>query len=203
MYPAFDWSDHRDCSIELGSHGVLLIVGAPCQLRLLVGPEHGRTIPLADLDGTKIPQCSRSSASPRRAMLRVGSAGDIRQWNRASSSCYSVARARGRSKGTKLDAKDNVARWQGGAARRHRAMLFARAKARGDLHSERTGGKSGRDKAATCQPLGVADGQADAGRRSLHLQRAQDARLRGLDVLRWPHTCSIDAVAEIVLTMVP
>ena len=28
-------------------HGVLLVFGAPCQLRLLAGQEHGRTIPLA------------------------------------------------------------------------------------------------------------------------------------------------------------
>src|SRR6266853_2548970 len=30
-------------------HGVLLVFGAPCQLRLLAGQEHGRTIPLADV----------------------------------------------------------------------------------------------------------------------------------------------------------
>ena len=30
-------------------HGVLLVVGAPCWLRLLAGQEHGRTIPLTDL----------------------------------------------------------------------------------------------------------------------------------------------------------
>jgi hypothetical protein len=29
-------------------HGALLVFGAPCQLRLLLGLEHGRTIPLAD-----------------------------------------------------------------------------------------------------------------------------------------------------------
>jgi len=28
---------------------VLLVFGAPCQLRLLAGQEHGRTIPLAEL----------------------------------------------------------------------------------------------------------------------------------------------------------
>jgi hypothetical protein len=53
------------------------------------------------IDGTryKLPQRSRSSASPRRAMLRVGSAGDIRQWNGASSSRSSaVRRFRGRSR---------------------------------------------------------------------------------------------------------
>jgi len=29
-------------------HGVLLVFGAPCQLPLLAGPEHGRTIPLPE-----------------------------------------------------------------------------------------------------------------------------------------------------------
>jgi hypothetical protein len=28
---------------------VLLVFGAPCQLRLLAGQEHGRTIPLTDV----------------------------------------------------------------------------------------------------------------------------------------------------------
>jgi hypothetical protein len=28
---------------------VLLVFGAPCQLRLLAGQEHGRTIPLSDV----------------------------------------------------------------------------------------------------------------------------------------------------------
>jgi hypothetical protein len=31
-------------------HGVLLVFGAPCQHETLAGQEHGRTIPLADLD---------------------------------------------------------------------------------------------------------------------------------------------------------
>jgi hypothetical protein len=35
---------------------VLLVFGAPCQLRLLAGQEHGRTIPLADIDRIEIPQ---------------------------------------------------------------------------------------------------------------------------------------------------
>ena len=34
---------HGDCGIELVGHGVLLFFGPPCQLRLLAGPEHGRT----------------------------------------------------------------------------------------------------------------------------------------------------------------
>jgi hypothetical protein len=42
-------ADHSgDRGIELAGHGVLLVFGAPCQLRLLAGQEHGRTIPLAD-----------------------------------------------------------------------------------------------------------------------------------------------------------
>src|ERR1700738_4494595 len=32
-------------------HGVLLVFGAPCQLRLLAGQEHGRTIPLTEMAG--------------------------------------------------------------------------------------------------------------------------------------------------------
>jgi len=41
---------------------VLLVFGAPCQLPLLAGPEHGRTIPLADIGQFEIPQ--RSSLLP-------------------------------------------------------------------------------------------------------------------------------------------
>jgi class 3 adenylate cyclase len=43
-------ADHGDCGSSCLRHGVLLVFGAPCQLRLLAGQEHGRTIPLADLD---------------------------------------------------------------------------------------------------------------------------------------------------------
>jgi hypothetical protein len=42
---------------------VLLGFGAPCQLRLLAGPEHGRTIPLAVIGRIEIPQCSVSGSS--------------------------------------------------------------------------------------------------------------------------------------------
>src|SRR5262249_34264605 len=42
-------TNHRDCRIEFVGHGMLLVFGAPCQLPLLAGPEHGRTIPLADI----------------------------------------------------------------------------------------------------------------------------------------------------------
>src|SRR3984957_14389234 len=42
-------ADHSDRGIGCLRHSVLLVFGAPCQLRLLAGQEHGRTIPLADL----------------------------------------------------------------------------------------------------------------------------------------------------------
>jgi hypothetical protein len=41
-------ADHGDRGIGCLGHGVLLVFGAPCQLRLLAGQEHGRTIPLPD-----------------------------------------------------------------------------------------------------------------------------------------------------------
>src|SRR5437763_6003545 len=44
--------------LSLCGIGVLLVFGAPCQLPLLAGPEHGRTIPLADIGRIEIPQCS-------------------------------------------------------------------------------------------------------------------------------------------------
>src|SRR4030088_1665019 len=43
-------ADHGDRSIGCLRHGVLLVFGAPCQLRLLAGQEHRRTIPLADIE---------------------------------------------------------------------------------------------------------------------------------------------------------
>jgi len=45
-------------------HGVLLVFGAPCQLPLLAGREHGRTIPLAAIGRLEIPQ--------RSSFLRTG-----------------------------------------------------------------------------------------------------------------------------------
>src|SRR5438132_11632385 len=42
-------ADYDDRGIECLRHGVLLVFGAPCQLRLLAGQEHGRTIPLAEV----------------------------------------------------------------------------------------------------------------------------------------------------------
>ena len=50
-------ADHGDCALELLGHGVLLVLSAPCQLRLLAGQEHGRTIPLADISQHRMVQC--------------------------------------------------------------------------------------------------------------------------------------------------
>src|SRR5437764_410116 len=41
-------ADHGDRCVEFLRHGVLLVLSAPCQLLILAGPEHGRTIPLAE-----------------------------------------------------------------------------------------------------------------------------------------------------------
>src|SRR5882724_5599535 len=41
-------ADYGGRSVEFLRHGVLLVLSAPCQLLVLAGPEHGRTIPLAD-----------------------------------------------------------------------------------------------------------------------------------------------------------
>ena len=40
--------DADNGDLECLRHDVLPVFGAPCQLRLLAGHEHGRTIPLAD-----------------------------------------------------------------------------------------------------------------------------------------------------------
>src|SRR6059036_1326964 len=42
-------ADHGDRCVEFLRHGVLLVLSAPCQLLILAGPEHGRTIPLPDI----------------------------------------------------------------------------------------------------------------------------------------------------------
>jgi hypothetical protein len=51
-------TDHGDSRIELLCHGVLVVFGAPCQLLLLAGPEHGRTIPLPVIGPIEIQQRS-------------------------------------------------------------------------------------------------------------------------------------------------
>jgi hypothetical protein len=42
-------ADHGDHCVEFLRHGVLLVLSAPCQFLAPAGPEHGRTIPLADI----------------------------------------------------------------------------------------------------------------------------------------------------------
>jgi hypothetical protein len=42
-------ANYGNRGFECLRHGVLLVFGAPCQLRSLAGQEHGRTIPLADI----------------------------------------------------------------------------------------------------------------------------------------------------------
>src|SRR5262245_51341205 len=56
-------ADHGNRSVKLLRHGVLLVFGAPCQLRLLAGPEHGRTIPLADMTSAAEGSKSRIAAA--------------------------------------------------------------------------------------------------------------------------------------------
>jgi hypothetical protein len=49
-------------------HGVLLVFGAPCQLRSLAGQEHGRTIPLAVIRQPAMAHCGEplTQSSPIR-----------------------------------------------------------------------------------------------------------------------------------------
>jgi hypothetical protein len=54
-------ADHDDHGIEFLRHSALLVFGAPCQRNLLVGREHGRTIPLPITDW----QASRNMWSDR------------------------------------------------------------------------------------------------------------------------------------------
>src|SRR5580692_11635148 len=46
-------ADHGDRGIGCPRHGALLVFGAPCQLSLLAGQEHGRTIPLTDIAASR------------------------------------------------------------------------------------------------------------------------------------------------------
>jgi hypothetical protein len=57
-------ADNGNRAVEVPRHGVLLVFGAPCQLGLLAGQEHGRTIPLAEVARsillwctTRLPSC--------------------------------------------------------------------------------------------------------------------------------------------------
>src|SRR5262249_33697927 len=44
------YADHGDCAVEALGHGVLLCLWSPLPDSSLTGQEHGRTIPLADID---------------------------------------------------------------------------------------------------------------------------------------------------------
>src|SRR6476619_6491868 len=44
-------TDYGNCVVEIVGHSVLLVFGAPCQLRSLTGQEHGRTTPLPEVAG--------------------------------------------------------------------------------------------------------------------------------------------------------
>jgi hypothetical protein len=69
-------ADDGDRGIGCLRHGVLLVFGAPCQLRLLAGQEHGRTIPLADIG--QVPTCLREKRVTKSADPRLKSAAGTR-----------------------------------------------------------------------------------------------------------------------------
>jgi hypothetical protein len=69
-------ADHGDCRIELVWHSVLLVFGTPCQLPLLAGREHGRTIPLAVIGRIEFPQCA--DVCRARAFVRNGRGKPVR-----------------------------------------------------------------------------------------------------------------------------
>ena len=50
---------------------MLLVLGAPCQLVVLAGPELGRTIPLAEVDPARLHQGGSSAASAADDPLRL------------------------------------------------------------------------------------------------------------------------------------
>jgi hypothetical protein len=62
-------ADYGDCGIELLRHGVLLVFGAPGQLKTLAGQEHGRTIPLADIHYPYIAASFQNRPEPRSLKL--------------------------------------------------------------------------------------------------------------------------------------
>src|SRR5450631_2880877 len=68
-------ADRGDRGIGCLRHGALLVFGAPCQLSLLAGQEHGRTIPLAEPGMT-------SQACGSKPALSVARAGQSVRWSR-------------------------------------------------------------------------------------------------------------------------
>src|SRR5437762_12308817 len=65
-------ADHGDRCVEFLRHDVLLVLSVPCQLLILAGPEHGRTIPLADI--LKSRWTSHYPALASRLSMRLRSA---------------------------------------------------------------------------------------------------------------------------------
>src|SRR6476659_8397368 len=64
-------TDYGNCVVEIVGHSVLLVFGAPCQLRSLTGQEHGRTIPLPEANSARA--SSAVSASTHHSSARVTS----------------------------------------------------------------------------------------------------------------------------------
>jgi hypothetical protein len=65
-------ADYGDCGIELLRHGVLLVFGAPGQLKTLAGQEHGRTIPLADIGRSERGQPAKKWLPPNLSVVCHG-----------------------------------------------------------------------------------------------------------------------------------
>src|SRR5438067_11118332 len=61
--------------LSLCGIGVLLVFGAPCQLPLLAGPEHGRTIPLSDIRSRAMNHAEVADNTGRRAVCPVQDSG--------------------------------------------------------------------------------------------------------------------------------
>jgi hypothetical protein len=65
-------ADYGDYGIELLRHGVLLVFGAPGQLKTLAGQEHGRTIPLADIRHSERGQPAKKWLPPNLSVVCHG-----------------------------------------------------------------------------------------------------------------------------------
>src|SRR6476660_4263005 len=63
-------TDYGNCVVEIVGHSVLLVFGAPCQLRSLTGQEHGRTIPLPAVPRSASRSRSTFDAAPSARCLR-------------------------------------------------------------------------------------------------------------------------------------
>lgn len=59
-------ADDSNCAAKILRHGVLLIVGAPGQLRSLVGQEHGQATPFSTVRGVTIVQRSKAATGAPR-----------------------------------------------------------------------------------------------------------------------------------------